>query len=84
MNSSSERTLVDRVVSVVDYQTVGTGAPDAVEIHTIKQILVGYCRHPPEDVEASIEEAVAGGQLVQEGERYRLPEYHGEGCESVR
>jgi len=77
------RARADRVLCVVDCQTLSERLPDTIEVHRITQILVGHYRNLRRDVDAALEEAVGEGRLVQVGGRYRLPEYEGEGREEV-
>ncbi|WP_331232720.1 hypothetical protein [Natronorarus salvus] len=85
MFNSSRSTLVKRVVRFIDYRTTGQQVPDVISIHTIKQILVGYCGFDSAEIEAGVEQAVDEGLIVYDGSRggYRLAEYEGEGSEDV-
>ena len=63
----TERTLVDRVVSVVENQTT-PAQPDTFPASKIVMLLAEYGREDHAEVRDAIEEAIVSGRLETDGE----------------
>lgn len=68
-----QRSLVERVVRVVEYQTTEP-QPDRAAEATILTVLSSHADHPPDEVRAALDRAVEQGRLKTDGDHYWRPE----------
>ena len=68
---NSARTLTDRVVDTVYYQTA-PNQPESVTLDTIKTVLCANGREDPIDVENAVDDAVRKGRLVEIDGKFKV------------